>query len=144
MLRLDRTNIFRMEEQDIYEEAQKRVKAKKGFFYHFLAYAFVVGILYAIMYFTTDNQMLPVILLALSWGIGIAIHYFKVFGTENLEILGLNPRWEEKELENEIRKLKKRRALKEELINEKKLLDQIDDTLELKELQKRRLDENAS
>ena len=133
-----------MEEQDIYEAAQQRVKAKKGFFYHFLAYAFVVGILYAIMYFTTDNQMLPVILLALSWGIGIAIHYFKVFGTENLEILGLNPRWEEKELENEIRKLKKRRALKEELIKEKKLLDEVEDSLELKELEKRRLDEDAS
>ncbi|MEO1712422.1 MAG: 2TM domain-containing protein [Bacteroidota bacterium] len=88
--------------------------------------------------------MLPVILLALSWGIAIGIHYFKVFGTENLQILGLNPNWEEDELENEIRKLKKKRVLKEELLKEKKLLDEVEETLELKELQKRRLDEEAS
>ena len=133
-----------MEEQNIYEVAQKRVKAKKGFFYHFVAYACVVGMLYAVMYFNTKNQMLPVILLALSWGIAIGIHYFKVFGTENLQILGLNPNWEEDELENEIRKLKKKRVLKEELLKEKKLLDEGEETLELKELQKRRLDEEAS
>lgn len=125
-----------MKDEDIYNEAQTRVKAKKGFFYHFLAYVFVIGLLYVIMQYENNGDLFPVIIVALSWGIGIAIHYFKVFGTENLSVFGINPHWEEDELEEEIERLKRKRELKEQLIKEKNLLDDLD-SLELKEIEKR-------
>ncbi|MEL6986644.1 MAG: 2TM domain-containing protein, partial [Bacteroidota bacterium] len=70
-----------MEEGDIYKKAAKKVKAKKGFFYHLIAFACIIGMLYAIMYFENNKQFLPVIIVGLSWGIGLGIHYFSVFGT---------------------------------------------------------------
>lgn len=131
-----------MKDEDIFLEASKKVKAKKGFFVHLISYVAVLGILYAIMYF--ENQgggLLPIVIVALSWGIGIAIHYFNVFGTENLEILGINPDWEEHELEEEIEKLKRKRELKERLREERRLLD-LEEGLELKEIEKKPLDNN--
>lgn len=131
-----------MKDEDIYHEARTRVKAKKGFFYHFLAYAFIIGLLYVIMQYENNGELLPVIIVALSWGIGVAIHYFKVFGTENLAALGINPNWEEDELEQEIEKLKRKRELKERMMKEKDLLDDLED-LELKEIKKRYLDDES-
>ncbi|MEM6723202.1 MAG: 2TM domain-containing protein [Bacteroidota bacterium] len=134
-----------MEDQDMYQEARRKVKAKKGFFYHFLAYTFVIAMLYAIMYFENRGEILPVVIVGLSWGIAIAIHYFKVFGTENLSILGINPNWEEEELENEIKKLQRKRELKESLRKEQMMLEDIEDfeLKELKELEERRLDDES-
>ncbi len=132
-----------MENADIYEEARKKVKAKKGFLYHFAAYAAVIGILYAIMYFKVNGDMLPVIIVGLSWGIGIAIHYLKVFGTEHLDFLGISANWEEEELEQEIERIKKRRELKERMRKEKRLEEDLD-SLELKEIEKRSIDNNAN
>ena len=133
-----------MKDEDIYNEARTRVMAKKGFFYHFLAYAFVIGLLYVIMQYENNGEIFPVIIVALSWGIGIAIHYFKVFGTENLGTLGINHNWEEDELEQEIEKLKRKRELKERILKERNLLDELD-SLDLKEVEKRSLyDESDS
>lgn len=131
-----------MKNEDIFNEANKRVRAKKGFFYHFFAYIFIVLMLYAIMYFESGGEIIPVIVVALSWGIGIAIHYFKVFGTENLDILGVNPNWEEEELEREVERLKRKRELKEGILREKNLLDDLD-SLELKAIEKRALDDEV-
>ncbi|MBX2873928.1 MAG: 2TM domain-containing protein [Saprospiraceae bacterium] len=125
-----------MKDEDIYNEAQTKVKAKKGFFYHFLAYAFVIGLLYVIMQYENNGDLFPVIIVGLSWGIGIAIHYFQAFGTENLSVFGVNPHWEEDELEQEIEKLKRKRELKEQLMKEKNLMEDLD-SLELKEIEKR-------
>ena len=130
-----------MENQDIYQEANKRVKAKKGFIYHFLAYVFVLGLLYAIMYFENDGELLPIIIVALGWGIAIAIHYFKTFGTQNLDVLGIKPNWEEEQLGKELEKLKRKRELKERIREEKGRLDDLE-RLELREMEKRPLDEN--
>ena len=125
-----------MENEDIYYEAKKRVNAKKGFFQHAIAYAGVLGLLYAIMYFENNGQMLPVIIVALSWGIGLAAHYLKAFGTQHLGILGFNPDWEEEELEMEVEKLRRNRELKEEILHEKTLLEDFD-RLELKEVERK-------
>lgn len=125
-----------MENEDIYQKAAKKVKAKKGFFYHLLAFVFTLGILYAIMYFENGGDLLPVIVTGLAWGIGLAVHYFKVFGTENLDLLGINPNWEEDALEKEIKKLKRTRELKEELQKERNLMDDFED-LELKEIERK-------
>lgn len=125
-----------MNDEDIYQNAAKKVKAKKGFFYHFLAFAFTLGMLYAIMYFENGGDLLPVIIVALSWGIGIAVHYFKVFGTQNLDLFGINPNWEEDELKQEIARLKRKRELKEELQKERDLLDDFE-PLDLKEVERK-------
>ena len=130
-----------MKNEDIFEEANKKVKAKKGFFYHFFAYAFVLIMLYVIMHFENNGEILPVIIVALSWGIGIVIHYFKTFGTENLDFIGVNPNWEERELEEEIERLKRKRELKERILEEKNLLDELDE-LELKQIIKKPLEDD--
>jgi len=132
-----------MQNEDLYQKAAQRVKAKKGFFYHFIAYVFIIGMLYAIMYFENDGELLPVIIVSLSWGIGLVAHYFNVFGTENLDLLGVNPNWEEDELEQEIERLKRKRELKEQLKYEQDLLEDLDD-LELKEIEKEPLKDDLS
>ena len=129
-----------MKNEDIYEKANKKVKAKKGFLYHFSAYVLTIGMLYAILYFENNGEILPVIIVGLSWGIGLVAHYLSAFGTENLEILGINSNWEEDELEKELEKLTRKRELKEQIRNEKNLLDE-SERLELKEVEKRHLDE---
>ncbi|MEL7160562.1 MAG: 2TM domain-containing protein [Bacteroidota bacterium] len=128
-----------MENEDIYEQANKKVKAKKGFFYHLLAYVFIIGMLYAIMYFENNGELLPVIIVALSWGIGLAAHYLYAFGTENLEVIGVSSDWEEDELEKELERLKRKRELKDEIRKEKELLEEAE-RLELKEIVKKPLE----
>lgn len=133
-----------MGKNDIYKKAAKRVKAKKGFLYHLVAYIGIIAMLYVIMQAENDGDFIPVIIVGLSWGIGLAGHYLSVFGTEHLEFLGFNPNWEEEELENEIERLTYKRELKERIKNEKGLLNDLDDldTLELKEIEKIRRDRN--
>lgn len=128
-----------MEDSDIYEEAERNVKAKKGFMYHAIAYAGVLGLLYTIMKFGNNGDMLPVMIVGISWGIALASHYFKTFGTQHLDFLGFSTNWEEEELEKEIDKLKRSRRLREEVQEEKTRLAELDE-LELKEIQKRPLD----
>ncbi|MFK8010340.1 MAG: 2TM domain-containing protein [Saprospiraceae bacterium] len=130
-----------MKDEDIYSKAAEKVKAKKGFFYHFIAYACIIGMLYAIMHFENNGEILPVIIVAMSWGIGLASHYFKTFGTEHLDILGINSNWEEEELEKELKRLERKRELKERIRDEKNLLDD-SESLELKEIEKRPLDDD--
>jgi hypothetical protein len=125
----------------MYEKANKRVKAKKGFFYHFIAYILTLGMLYTIMHFENNGEILPVIIVALSWGIGLAAHYFSAFGTEHLEFLGINANWEEEELEKELERLTRKRELKDQINKEKSLLDELD-SLELKEVVKRSLEDD--
>ena len=127
-----------MKDDNLYELAQKKVKAKKAFFYHLLAYVLVLGMLYAIMYFENDGELLPVIIVGLSWGIGLSAHYFSVFGTEHLEVLGVDPDWEEDELEKELQRLQRKRKLREG-IDAERAKAAADERLELKEIVKKPL-----
>jgi hypothetical protein len=128
-----------MEDNDIYAEARKKVQAKKGFFYHLLAYVFTIGLLYTIMYFANGGDIFVVLITAISWGIGIVTHYFKVFGTEQLGFLGINPDWEEDALEKEVERLERKMELREYIKRETELMDDADG-LKLKEIEKRRLE----
>jgi len=131
-----------MEDQDIYKKAEKKVKAKKGFIGHAIAYVGVLILLYTLMQSENDGDILPVMIVAISWGIALATHYFKTFGTEHLDFLGFSNDWEEEELEKEIEKLKRTRKLKEQAQDERIRLEEIDE-LELKEIQRRTLDRDS-
>ena len=128
-----------MNNEDFYRQAQRKVKAKKGFYYHLIAYVGVISMLYTIMFFEGGGEFLPVVIVGLSWGIGLASHYFNVFGTEHLEFMGANPDWEEDELEKELERLQHKRKLKEQILEEKELLEDLD-RLELKEMESRTMD----
>jgi len=125
-----------MESDKIYKEAKKRVKAKKGFFGHLISYVMVLLMLSFIMNFENGGNYFPVIIVALSWGIGLAIHYFNAFGTEHLGFLGFNSNWEEEELAKEVDRLARIKELKERMIDERLELKDLE-ALELKELEKR-------
>lgn len=140
-LKISKIKFYKMKNEDIYEKANKKVKAKKGFLYHFFAYVLTLGMLYAILHFENNGEILPVIIIGLSWGIGLVSHYLSAFGTENLEILGINSNWEEEELEKELEKLTRKRELKDQIRQEKNLLDEYEN-LELKEIDKRTLEED--
>lgn len=129
-----------MYDDEIYHEARKKVKRKKGFFYHLIAYIGVLAMLSAILFSENNKNMMPVIVVALTWGIGLASHYFGVFGTEHLSFLGFNPHWEEDELEMEMERLTRKRELQEKIIEEESLLESFE-RLELKALEKRKMEE---
>lgn len=124
-----------MDNTEIYNKAKKKVKKKKQFFYDLIAYLGIMTLLYIIMRFKNGGQYLPVYIVGLCWGIGLLSHYFHVFGTEHLGGFGINPNWEEEELEKEIDRLTYQRELKEQLAKEQSLLEDLE-RLELKELKK--------
>lgn len=131
-----------MEENDIYAAARKKVRAKKGFIFHVIAYLFTLALLYVIMYFENNGEMLPVIIVGLTWGIGVAAHYFSSFGTENLEMFGVDSDWEEEQLEKELERLIRKRKLKEQIQNERDLLSD-SERLDLREPVKRPLERDG-
>ena len=66
-------------EEEIYEEAKKRVKAKKGFFIHLAAYI-VVNIMLVLIWAFAAGGGFPWFIFPLGgWGIGILFHFLGVF-----------------------------------------------------------------
>ncbi len=127
-----------MNDEEIYKEARQKVNAKKGFFAHLLTFALIIGMLYFIICYEAGGPLLPVVVVAMSWGIGLGIHYLKTFGTEHLDFLGFESDWEEQELQKEVERLERKRELKDRLKNEKSLLDD-SEPLKLKEIVKKPL-----
>ena len=71
-----------MTEKDIYRKAKKRVKEKKEFYTHLGIYLVAVPFFFAINYLTEDGRHIDwwAFFPTLGWGLGVAIHYFTVFG----------------------------------------------------------------
>ena len=69
----------------------------------------------------------------LGWGLGLALHYVKIFGIPGL-IEEMTPEWEEKQIQAELNKLEKRG------MNISKPEQKEEKPLELKELEKRKRD----
>jgi Na+(H+)/acetate symporter ActP len=68
-----------MSEEQIYEEARKRVEAKKGFFIHFAIYI-VVNIMLVLIWAFAAGRGFPWFIFPLcGWGIGILFHFLGVF-----------------------------------------------------------------
>lgn len=121
-----------MTEREIVERARKRVKAKKGFYAHLTSYLIVMAFLTLLNLFTVPNTWW-VIWPAMGWGVGLAFHFFGVFGILNKD----GADWEEKELAKEINRLKK--GSKAHYIDADHL-DLNQENLELKEIKKEKVD----
>ena len=67
-----------MTNQDLYKVAEKRAKAKLGFYIHATVYVFVTVFQVGIHSFTTPDEMWS-IFPALGWGVGVTAHYLGVF-----------------------------------------------------------------
>lgn len=67
-----------MTNQELYKVAQKRAKAKLGFYIHATVYILVTVFQIGINSFTTPDVM-GSIFPALGWGVGLTAHYIAVF-----------------------------------------------------------------
>lgn len=118
-----------MTEEEIFIDANKKVKAKKGFFVHFGVFCATVLFLFTIN-FLTSPKFWWFLFPTLGWGIGIVAHYIGVFGISDPSVED----WENKELEKEMRKIKRQFFIEPESKN----VPLPDDKLELKEFKKLR------
>ena len=123
-----------MAEKEIIKKAKKRVQEKKDFYGHLISYVSVISFL-AMVNILTSPDFFWFLFPAGGWGIGLAIHYFSVFGIFDVG----NKDWEDKQLEKEIKRLQKKGYTFDE---EEDILDLEDEPMELKELRKERRDWN--
>jgi hypothetical protein len=69
---------MKMTEEQIYEQAKKRVEEKRGFFSHLAAYVVVNIILFLVWFYTSRD--FPWFIFPLGgWGIGLLFHFLGVF-----------------------------------------------------------------
>ena len=90
-----------MSEQEIYQQARKRVEEKKGFFIHFAVYI-IVNIGLVLIWAFPAGGGYPWFFWPLGgWGIGILFHFLGVF------VFSRPSSWEKREIEKEVERLKK-------------------------------------
>lgn len=93
-----------MDSKHIYKQAQKRVNAKRGFYWHAITSA-MVAVFLLFLNLTAAPQwpwfLIPTAALAIS----VIIHWLAVFGLGNS--------WEKKQLEKEVRRLQEQQYLLE-------------------------------
>ncbi len=89
--------------QDEIQKAKKRVKAKKEFYQHLMAFAIVNMFLFALNLLTSPSYFW-FIFPFLGWGVGLAFHYVDVFGIPGFDIL--SKEWEDRQLDSELKKMK--------------------------------------
>lgn len=92
---------------DNYNEARKKVKEKKGFYKHLSTYM-TMGLFFFALNMVTNPWNWWFYWPMMGWGIGLASHYFKVFGFPGTE--GYSASWEEKEIEREMRRMETERG----------------------------------
>ncbi len=93
------------EERRIYREAKLRVQRKKGFFNHLSAFI-IVGVFFFVLNIATDPFDAWFFYPMLPWSVGLAFHYVAIFGFPGFNFN--SKEWEEKQMEKEIDKIKKR------------------------------------
>ena len=113
---------------DPHKAAEKRVKAKREFYQHLVTFIFTNLFLFVVNMMTSPGHFWFVYPL-MGWGIGLASHYFTVFGIPGSG--PLDEKWEKKEIEKELRKMDK---------NDEDFKIEPEDELELKEFKKLRKD----
>ncbi|MFK7773046.1 MAG: 2TM domain-containing protein [Saprospiraceae bacterium] len=118
-----------MTEEEAFRKAKRKVIAKKGFYIHFGIFCATALFLFTIN-FLTSPRFWWFLFPTLGWGIGIVAHYLGVFGLSGPS----GEDWEEKELEKEMRKIKRQHFVEPDEEN----ITLPDDELELKEFKKLR------
>ena len=68
-----------MTDDKAYKKAEKRVRAKIGFYFHLAAYILVNLVLVFIWYFATGGGYLWFLWPIMGWGIGVLFHGLGVF-----------------------------------------------------------------
>ncbi|HEX7363767.1 MAG TPA: 2TM domain-containing protein [Dehalococcoidia bacterium] len=92
----------KMTDDEIREIATKRVRARRGFFWHVIVYVVVNLFLIGIWYFTGKGYFWPGWVLG-GWGIGLIFNAIAAFGRDDI--------WSEREaVDKEVEKIKKRSA----------------------------------
>ncbi len=114
-----------------YHKARKRVRGKKGFYYHLAVYLSVSLFLIAINLLTSPWDpwaSYPI----LGWGLVLFFHYLGAIG---IPFLNLDKNWEEREIEREVQKMERKKSLS---APDQEDHLQLDEKLELKEFKKLR------
>ena len=89
-----------MTEEEIYQQAKKRVEEKKGFFSHLAVYIVVNVVLVLIWAFTSRGYPWFVWPLG-GWGVGLVFHFLGVY------LFSKETGWERNELEKEAERIRK-------------------------------------
>lgn len=116
-----------------YKIARERVEEKKKFYQHLTTYLTMCIFFMGLAFFTKIGGrwiMFPI----LGWGIGILSHYFKAFG---LPGVGPETDWEERAMEEELRRLGVPPPPQEKTTETPPPEEEAMTPLELKELQKK-------
>ena len=112
-----------------YKTARKKVKAKREFYQHLVTFIFTNLFLFGLNMMTSPGHywfLYPL----MGWSIGLASHYFSVFGIPGKG--PLDEKWEAEEIEKELRRMGKH--------TEEELDIETEEELELKEFKKLRKD----
>lgn len=117
-------------EDPILRKAQKRVKAKKGFYTHLASFV-SVGIFFLLLNLFTYEGELWFFFPLLPWMVGVLIHYFTTFGFPGTEIM--TDGWEERQLEKEVREILQKEGSLRRAVSE---LPPAEEGLELPDLEK--------
>jgi len=122
-----------MSDEAAYSRIQKKVKRKKGFYFHLGLYVIIILFLTIINWLTAGRGRIDwwVAFPAVSWGTVVAIHALAVFIFSKDGVLG--EEWENKKIERE---MNKRGYSMDKVLPAEETLD-IDEHLELKEVAKR-------
>ena len=90
-----------LSEEEIYQQARKRVEEKKGFFTHLAVYI-VVNIMLVLIWAFVSRSPYPWFIWPLGgWAIGLLFHFLGVF------VFSKRTDWERREVEKEAEKLRK-------------------------------------
>ncbi len=129
-----------MDDQRLYKEARKRVKQKKEFYQNLTSYVCVMPFLIALNLYTSPQHWWFIYPM-LGWGMGLAMHYFKVFGWPGAPYQ--SPEWEEREIERELRRMSGRRRRSLPPASEKEdLLSELDRRLEAEKVKQKPYDDS--
>ncbi len=91
-----------MDERKLYRKARRRVREKKSFYTNLTSYVAVMAFLIALNLLTSPTHWWFIYPM-LGWGLGLAMHYFKVFGWPGVAFQ--SPEWEQREIERELARM---------------------------------------
>ena len=89
------------QQSDIHHQAERRVRSKSKFYKHLFVYLVVNGFFTVVA--LLDGEGTAPLIMAFSWGIGLAFHYLRVFGFPGNGVL--SHAWEDKQYQRELERL---------------------------------------